>query len=141
MNPIQKFNYLLQALKSGQEDFTNDNLKMLGFLIGALAWLLINDKTRDFLKKSRMVRWLVVLTLVAGYISHILYAQKLMALSQEIKLEILDISGRNFEILNAYYEYYIITSAEFYGHIMTTAVLIFAISGIIFALGRGVPKN
>jgi len=31
MDSIQKFNYLLEALKSGQEDFTNDNLKMLGF--------------------------------------------------------------------------------------------------------------
>jgi len=82
-----------------------------------------------------MVRWLGVLTLVAGYISHLLYTQKLMALSQVIKGEILDISGSNLEILNAYYEYYIITPVELYMHIMITAILIFVISGIIFSLG------
>lgn len=134
ISEIDNFNYLLEALKTIQIDFMNFNQKMMGFLIGGLAWILISDKTREFLKNRHVAKWLTIVLLSAGYISHVYSSLNLFTLSNNVKDEILKITNDNFKILPAYYESYLIYTSEILDHLIMSGILTLVIVGMILSL-------
>ncbi len=137
MNPREKFDLLLESLKDIQGEFLADNMKVIGFLLIAIGWLVTSEKSRAYLKSRPVVGYFAIGCIIIASGIHVLYNfhlfnQSAMTMALIDRLELVE---------RIYYEPYLISSNQMAMHIALCSGLTIFIGVMIARLKDPGPST
>ncbi len=132
-----RFDLLYAASKDIYNSYHGDVMKALAFLIIALGWFITSNKSRDFFRKSKIIRIAAIFALLILCLAHVLYCLDAYNASQE-KMSL--IHGLNY-LDREYYQSYEITTSALIANLALNLALFSVLILILCTLKAGVEKS
>ena len=133
MEQIEQLKLLLEGLNAIRQEFITDNLKVYGFFLLIIGWLISSEKTRAYLSNHKQVKPYAIIVLIAAASVHTFYATVSFFASkyQVARIQSLDLVQELESVSKGFYDWQQISLARLLFHLALVTTLLILISSLI----------